>query len=78
MPNLSKPMPRELADGVFWLRLAQAASELAAVLRAIERRDAESAAQCFAIHVRNAGEAALARIDAGPLPSYVPMHDQPA
>jgi DNA-binding GntR family transcriptional regulator len=59
-------------------RLAQAASELAAVLRAIERRDAESAAQCFAIHVRNAGEAALARIDPGPLPSYVPMHDQPA
>jgi DNA-binding GntR family transcriptional regulator len=59
-------------------RLAQAASELAAVMRAIERRDAESAAQCFAIHVRNAGEAALARIDAGPLPSYVPMHDQPA
>jgi GntR family transcriptional regulator, trigonelline degradation regulator len=59
-------------------RLAQAASELAAVMSAIERRDAESAAQCFAVHVRNAGEAALARIDAGPLPSYVAMHDQPA
>jgi DNA-binding GntR family transcriptional regulator len=58
-------------------RLAQAAGELAAVMSAIERRDAESAAQCFAIHVRNAGEAALARIDSGPLPSHVAVHDKP-
>jgi DNA-binding GntR family transcriptional regulator len=59
-------------------RLAQGASELAAVMSAIEGRDAESAALCFATYVRSAGEAALARIDAGPLPSHVPMHDQPA
>lgn len=59
-------------------RLAQAASELAAVMSAIERRDAESAAQCFAVHIRNAGEAALARIEAGQSPSHVPMSGQPA
>jgi stage V sporulation protein SpoVS len=54
-------------------RLEQAADELATIMDAIERRDAESAARCFATYVRNAGEAALARIEAGALPSDVPV-----
>ncbi len=47
-------------------RLEQSASELAIVMDAIERRDAESAAQALAIYVRNAGEAALKRLDGAP------------
>jgi DNA-binding GntR family transcriptional regulator len=47
-------------------RLEQSASELAIVMDAIERRDADSAAQSLAIYVRNAGEAALKRLDSAP------------
>jgi GntR family transcriptional regulator, trigonelline degradation regulator len=45
-------------------RLEQSARELAAVMDAIERRDAEGAAQTLMIYVRNAGEAALKHLDA--------------
>ena len=45
-------------------RLPQSARELAVVMDAIERRDAEAAAQSLMIYVRNAGEAALKQIDA--------------
>ena len=45
-------------------RLKQSASELAAVMDAIERRDAEAAAQGLMVYVRNAGEAALQHLDA--------------
>jgi GntR family transcriptional regulator, trigonelline degradation regulator len=45
-------------------RLEQSARELAAVMDAIERRDAESAAQNLMTYVRNAGEAALRHLDA--------------
>jgi|ERR1700736_1195322 DNA-binding GntR family transcriptional regulator len=58
-------------------RLVQAARELAAVMNAIERRDAEKATQCFSIYVRNAGEAALARVDAEALPSHPSTPDVP-
>ena len=44
-------------------RLEQSARELAIVMDAIERRDAELAAQSLTIYVRNAGEAALKRLD---------------
>jgi DNA-binding GntR family transcriptional regulator len=47
-------------------RLEQSASELAIVMDAIERRDADSAARSLAIYVRNAGEAALKRLDSAP------------
>jgi DNA-binding GntR family transcriptional regulator len=59
-------------------RLVQAARELAAVMSAIERRDAEQAAQCFSIYVRNAGDAALARIDAEASPSHLSTLNEPA
>ena len=45
-------------------RLAQSGPEFAAVMDAIERRDAEGAAQSLMIYVRNAGEAALKHLDA--------------
>jgi GntR family transcriptional regulator, trigonelline degradation regulator len=45
-------------------RLQQSAHELAAVMDAIERRDADGAAQNLMIYVRNAGEAALRHLDA--------------
>jgi DNA-binding GntR family transcriptional regulator len=45
-------------------RLEQSAGELAAVMDAIERRDAEGAAQNLMVYVRNAGEAALKHLDA--------------
>jgi DNA-binding GntR family transcriptional regulator len=45
-------------------RLQQSARELAVVMDAIERRDAEGAAQSLMIYVRNAGEAALKQLDA--------------
>jgi len=45
-------------------RLQQSAGELAVVMDAIERRDAEGAAQGLMIYVRNAGEAALKHLDA--------------
>ena len=45
-------------------RLAQSAGELAVVMDAIERRDAEGAAQSLMIYVRHAGEAALKHLDA--------------
>jgi DNA-binding GntR family transcriptional regulator len=45
-------------------RLQQSARELAAVMDAIERRDADGAAQNLMIYVRNAGEAALRHLDA--------------
>ncbi|HEV7443421.1 MAG TPA: GntR family transcriptional regulator [Steroidobacteraceae bacterium] len=44
-------------------RLEQSARELAIVMDAIERRDAELAAQSLTTYVRNAGEAALKRLD---------------
>jgi DNA-binding GntR family transcriptional regulator len=47
-------------------RLEQSAAELAVVMDAIERRDAEGAAQSLAIYVRNAGAAALKHFDAIP------------
>ena len=47
-------------------RLEQAAEELATIMAAIERRDGESAARYFAVHVRNAGEAAW--------PTSMPSH----
>jgi DNA-binding GntR family transcriptional regulator len=45
-------------------RLQQSAGELAAVMDAIERRDADGAARSLMLYVRNAGEAALKQIDA--------------
>jgi DNA-binding GntR family transcriptional regulator len=45
-------------------RLQQSARELAVVMDAIERRDAEGAAQSLMIYVRNAGEAALKHLEA--------------
>jgi DNA-binding GntR family transcriptional regulator len=45
-------------------RLQQSGPEFAAVMDAIERRDAEGAAQTLMIYVRNAGEAALKHLDA--------------
>jgi DNA-binding GntR family transcriptional regulator len=59
-------------------RLEQAAEELATIMAAIERRDGESAARYFAVHVRNAGEAALAHIDAEPLPSQLAVPEKSA
>jgi GntR family transcriptional regulator, trigonelline degradation regulator len=47
-------------------RLEQSARELAVVMDAIERRDAEFAAKSLTIYVRNAGEAALKRLDSAP------------
>jgi len=47
-------------------RLEQSASELAVVMDAIERRDADTAAHSLTIYVRNAGEAALKRLDSAP------------
>ncbi|HWL21207.1 MAG TPA: GntR family transcriptional regulator [Bradyrhizobium sp.] len=47
-------------------RLEQSARELAVVMDAIERRDAERAAESLTTYVRNAGEAALKRIDSAP------------
>jgi DNA-binding GntR family transcriptional regulator len=43
-------------------RLAESARELSEVMDAIEKRDAEKAAQCLTIYVRNAGEASLKRL----------------
>ncbi|WP_165435098.1 GntR family transcriptional regulator [Bradyrhizobium sp. Leo121] len=45
-------------------RLQQSARELAEVMKAIEQRDAEGAAQSLMVYVRNAGEAALKHLDA--------------
>ena len=45
-------------------RIKTSAGELDAVITAIERRDAEAAAQNHIIYVNNAGAAALARVDA--------------
>jgi DNA-binding GntR family transcriptional regulator len=45
-------------------RLQESARELAIVMEAIERRDAEGAAQSLMTYVRNAGEAALKHLDA--------------
>jgi GntR family transcriptional regulator, trigonelline degradation regulator len=45
-------------------RLQQSGPEFAAVMDAIERRDADGAAQNLMIYVRNAGEAALRHLDA--------------
>lgn len=45
-------------------RLVQASGELASVMNAIQRREPELAAQHFATYVRNAGKAALTRLDA--------------
>jgi DNA-binding GntR family transcriptional regulator len=56
-------------------RLAQAEGELAAVMNAIEKREAAKAEQYFAAHIRNAGKAALARLDMGPLPTHVSMNE---
>jgi DNA-binding GntR family transcriptional regulator len=56
-------------------RLAQAAGELAAVMDAIEKRQADKAEQHFATHLRNAGKAAMARLDMGPLPTHVSMNE---
>lgn len=47
-------------------RLEQSARELAVVMDAIERRDAERAAESLTIYVRNAGAAALKRLDSAP------------
>jgi GntR family transcriptional regulator, trigonelline degradation regulator len=47
-------------------RLEQSARGLAVVMDAIERRDAERAAESLTTYVRNAGEAALKRIDSAP------------
>jgi DNA-binding GntR family transcriptional regulator len=47
-------------------RLEQSAGELAVVMDAIERRDAELAAKSLTIYVRNAGDAALKRLDSAP------------
>jgi DNA-binding GntR family transcriptional regulator len=47
-------------------RLEQSARELAVVMDAIERRDADGAAQSLTIYIRNAGEAALKRLDSAP------------
>lgn len=47
-------------------RLEQSARELAVVMDAIERRDAERAAESLTIYVRNAGAAALQRLDSAP------------
>jgi GntR family transcriptional regulator, trigonelline degradation regulator len=44
-------------------RLQQSARELEIVIEAIERRDAEGAAQSLMTYVRNAGEAALKHLD---------------
>jgi DNA-binding GntR family transcriptional regulator len=44
-------------------RLQQSARELAVVMDAIERRDADRAAQSLVIYVHNAGEAALKHLD---------------
>jgi GntR family transcriptional regulator, trigonelline degradation regulator len=44
-------------------RLQQSARELEIVMEAIERRDAEGAAQSLMTYVRNAGEAALKHLD---------------
>jgi GntR family transcriptional regulator, trigonelline degradation regulator len=49
-------------------RLQQSAGELAVVMKAIEQRDAESAAQSLMVYVRNAGEAALKHLDATSTP----------
>lgn len=43
-------------------RLAQSARELSVVMDAIEKRDAEKAAQYLTIYVRNAGEASMQRL----------------
>ena len=57
-------------------RLAQAEGELAAVMGAIEKREADKAAQYFATHIRNAGRAALSRVDMGPLPTHMAMNER--
>lgn len=56
-------------------RLAEAEGELAAVMAAVEKREADKAAQYFATHIRNAGKAALSRVDMGPLPTHVSMSE---
>lgn len=56
-------------------RLVQAADELASVIDAVERRDAAKAEQFFSSHILNAGKAALARLDMGPLPTHVSMNE---
>jgi GntR family transcriptional regulator, trigonelline degradation regulator len=58
-------------------RLTEAEGELAAVMEAIEKREADKAAQYFASHIRHAGRAALSRVDMGPLPTHVSM-DEPS
>ena len=49
-------------------RIKTSAGELDAVITAIERRDAEAAAQNHIIYVNNACAAALARVDAAASP----------
>jgi DNA-binding GntR family transcriptional regulator len=56
-------------------RLAQAEGELASVMNAIEKREAAKVEQYFAAHIRNAGKAALARLDMGPLPTRVSVNE---
>jgi DNA-binding GntR family transcriptional regulator len=45
-------------------RLEKSARELAVVMDAIEQRDADRAAESLTVYVRNAGDAALQRLDA--------------
>ena len=49
-------------------RIKTSAGELAAVMAAIERRDAEARRSNHIIYVNNAGAAALARVDAAASP----------
>ena len=45
-------------------RIQSSMGELRAVMEAIEKRDADAAAECLTFYVRNAADAALARFDA--------------
>jgi DNA-binding GntR family transcriptional regulator len=56
-------------------RLVQATGELAAVMDAVEKRNARNAEKFFAAHILNAGKAALARLDMGPLPTHISMNE---
>jgi DNA-binding GntR family transcriptional regulator len=59
-------------------RLVDAEKELAKVMDAIEKRQADKAADYFAVHIREAGRAALSRVDMGPLPTHVSMSEKSA
>jgi len=67
MTSIKSSLPGSASRAFFAIslpgRLEQSARELAVVMDAIERRDAELAAQSLTIYVRNAGEAALKRLD---------------